>query len=205
MKILIGQPIFEKHINQLEKSVKENPEVDIIIYPEGYLHDNLDAACSLSRLYDKIIMTGYKKPKDRAVIISRSGSALLDRAKYDEPKIVEVENMIVSFLLCDELVIQGLEGSNQNIDFIVHPIGVGMFSEEQFDEWILKAKETAKKNKTIMIGTSHADGSFRDCGVSIPIAYCIDRNGEEIFIMQNDTRSVIFDLKTLEYFIKEEV
>jgi hypothetical protein len=204
MKILIGQPIFEEKINQLEKEVIEHDNVDLFLYPEGYLHDNLEIARLLADTYNKIITTGYKKPKDKAVIIARDGTLLLDRMKYDDPNVVDVEYLKVGFLLCDELVLHGLNTNIQNIDMVLHPIGVGMFSEEQFDEWINLAKETAIKHKTIILGTSHADGSFQNCGLSIPIAYCINQNGEEIFIMKNDTRSVLLDLNTLECEIKEK-
>jgi len=74
-----------------------------------------------------------------------------------------------------------------------------MFSEEQFDEWISEAKRIAVKYNTIILGTSHADGSYRNCGISIPIAYCIDRVGEPIFISKNDLRTRIINLKTKEY------
>jgi hypothetical protein len=201
MKILVGQPKLEQHLCQLEKEVMNNLYVDIFIYPEGYVNDNLDAARFLAQKYQKIILTGYKRPKDRAVIIDRNGTILLDRAKYDKPKVINIEDLVVGFLLCDELVLQGLEVGIPRLDFVVHPIGVGMFSEDQFEEWITKAKEIARDHKTIIIGTSHADGSFRNCGVSIPIAYCIDPNGEEIFVMKNDIRSVVLDLKTLQYEI----
>ncbi len=57
-----------------------------------------------------------------------------------------------------------------NITFIAHPIGVGMLSDEQFEEWINEAKNITKTYKTIIIETSHADGSFRNCRISIPIS-----------------------------------
>lgn len=45
----------------------------------------------------------------------------------------------------------------------------------------------------MIIGTSHADGSFRGSDISIPIAYCIGANGEEVFISKNDTRTRIME------------
>ncbi|GIO36347.1 hypothetical protein J41TS12_12080 [Paenibacillus antibioticophila] len=108
----------------------------------------------------------------------------------------------MTFLLCDELVKHGLIGDGHTLDLIFHPIGVGMFSEEQFSEWIGLAKNIAKQHGAIMIGTSHADGAYRDSEVSIPIAYCINQNGEEIFVKKNDVRTVILDTNTgsLGYF-----
>lgn len=63
-------------------------------------------------------------------------------------------------------------------------------------QWINEAKNIAKSYKTIIIGTSHADGSYRNCGVSIPISYCIDSNGEPIYISKSDTRIRIINLST---------
>lgn len=71
-----------------------------------------------------------------------------------------------------------------------------MFSDEQFDEWVDEAKKIAKAYQTLVIGTSHADGSFRGSNVSIPIAYCVDENGQEVFIAKNDIRSRILDTNT---------
>ncbi|MEK3917882.1 hypothetical protein [Paenibacillus sp. FSL H7-0331] len=81
------------------------------------------------------------------------------------------------------MVKQGVKNEDTPaINLIVHPIGVGMFSEEQFDEWINEAKKIAVAYKPMIIGTSHADGSFRGSDVSIPIAYCFDKNGDAIFV-----------------------
>lgn len=48
----------------------------------------------------------------------------------------------------------------------------------------------------MIIGTSHADGLYRNCGVSIPISYCIDSNGEAIYISKSDTRTRIINMST---------
>jgi hypothetical protein len=205
MKILIAQPVIEKQMKQLIEDVRTYSDVDMFLYPEGYLQENLEMACLLAGDNQKILITGYKKPKDRAVVIARDGVTLLDRAKYDNPKVIQIEDLRIGYLLCDELVLQGLETSNNSINLIVHPIGVGMFSEEQFSEWIGFAKELARKHRSVMIGTSHADGSFNNCGISIPISYCINHDGQEVFIMKNDTRSVLLDLETLEFEVLEAV
>ncbi|MGM0883066.1 MAG: hypothetical protein ACQEXQ_18770 [Bacillota bacterium] len=197
MKILIAQPKLEKEIKQLEQEALNHPSVDIIIFPEGYMNHNVELACELAKTSNKIIISGHKKPKDRAIIINRNGVICLDRAKYDSSVIVEVEGKRIGHILCDELVLQGLSGlETSKIDFIAHPIGVGMFSEEQFDEWINEAKKIAVAYQTLVIGTSHADGSFRGSNVSIPIAYCVDENGQEVFIAKNDIRSRILDTET---------
>lgn len=82
------------------------------------------------------------------------------------------------------------------VDFIAHPIGVGMFSDEQFEQWINEAKNIAMTYNTIIFGTSHADGSYRNCGTSIPISYFINSNGEPLYISKSDTRTRIVNIDT---------
>ena len=36
LKILIGQPKRENELNQLKYELNSNPEVDIVLFPEGY-------------------------------------------------------------------------------------------------------------------------------------------------------------------------
>lgn len=197
MHILIGQPNLATDLRQLESDIKKQRNVDLVIYPEGYLNQNVEAARLLAQTYSTAIITGYKKPKDRAIIINRYGEIVLDRAKYDSSPVVQIDDKNIGFILCDELVLQGLEKTQgENIDLIIHPIGVGMFSDDQFEEWIEAAKEIAIQSKSMIIGTSHADGTFRDCDISIPIAYCIDHYGQEKFISRNDTRTIIYDTET---------
>lgn len=215
MRILIAQPFHEKKLIQLKNEINENPLTDVILFPEGYLvhEENVGDARKLAKTYNKTIITSYKdkNKKDRAIIISKAGEIILDRAKTpnDEnlymPSKVEGDGMQIGYILCVEILkgLKGLQRSDKEVDFIAHPIGVGMFSEEQFDEWISEAKKIAIVQKTMIIGTSHADGSYRNCGVSIPIAYCIDKNGEAIFISKNDLRTRIVNTETKETVIKK--
>lgn len=205
MKMVIGQPRLEKGIGQLEQEVMHHPEADVFFFPEGYLNQNLEAACRLARTHGKILITGYKNPRDRMVIIDRQGSIVLDKAKYDPLSIVELEGMRIGHMLCDELVWQGLGDSGANaMDLVVHPIGVGMFSEEQLEEWLGEARKQAQMHHTVILGTSHADGSFRDSDITIPLAYGIDRTGELLFLRKNDVRTVVFDTETLTLEAAEE-
>lgn len=97
------------------------------------------------------------------------------------------------------MIVQGIKSEDTSyIDIIVHPIGVGMFSEEQFDDWITEARKISVLFNTMIIGTSHADGTFRNSNVSIPISYCFDKNGETIFISKNDVRTRVLDIQTKE-------
>jgi Predicted amidohydrolase len=211
LRILIGQPIHETGIKQMVEEIKNNKGVDIVLYPEGYLSSEevLENACEIAKEYNITIITAYRKDnRDRAVIISNSGKKVLERGKTppkeDEelypPLVIDYTNMTIGYLLCMEILkgVRDLKTVDSQITFIAHPIGVGMFSDEQFEEWVNEAKNIAKTYKTIIIGTSHADGSFRNCGVSIPISYCIDSSGEPVFISKSDIRSRIVNLITKE-------
>jgi len=198
MKILIIQPKLEQTLGQLENELHRNGPVDLAIFPEGYLNENLEEACLLAKRYHTVLIGGHRRmnerPKDRAVLIDRSGTILLDRIKYGPTSFVEVEGLTVGHVLCDELVVQGIRNDNlPDIDLVAHSIGVGMFSEEQFREWIDAARKIAIEHRTMIVGTSHADGSYGDTGVSIPIAYCFDKNGDEIFVSKNDVRPRLLD------------
>lgn len=207
MRILIGQPVHEITTEQLQKEIKNNPNIDIVMYPEGYLSDEiaLIAACKIAKRYSKTIITGYRSNnKDRALIINSLGEKILDRAKTPEnqglynPSVVGNDGLRIGYLLCREILkgLEGLKSTDGKFDFIAHPIGVGMFSEEQFEEWLNIAKNIAITYKTTIIGTSHADGSYRNCGISIPISYCIDADGEIIFLSKADKRTRIINLLT---------
>ncbi|NHN32862.1 hypothetical protein G9U52_23885 [Paenibacillus sp. S3N08] len=201
MKILIIQPKFEKDIVQLESELRNNSSADVLIFPEGYLNENVEKACILAKNYNKILIGGHRRlndsPMDRAIIINRSGDIVLDRIKYSQTTFKSVEGLMMGHILCDELVKQGVKNEDISaIDLIAHPIGVGMFSEEQFDEWINEAQKIAIRYKSMIIGTSHADGSFRGSDISIPIAYCFDENGNAIFISKNDVRTRMLDIQT---------
>ena len=199
MEFLIIQPKLEKGIKQLEAELQDNPHADVVIFPEGYLNENVREACELAKEYNTVLIGGYRrfqeKPKDRVIIINRKGEVVLDRVKYSSTTFTKIEGLKIGLILCDELILQGIKGEDyQEVDIIVHPIGVGMFSKEQYDEWITEATKIAITYKTMIIGTSHADGSYGDTGISIPIAYCIDKDGSALFIAENDVRPRIFNL-----------
>jgi hypothetical protein len=210
LKFLIIQPKLEKNIDQLEAELKNNPTVDVVIFPEGYLNENVKQACDLAKRFNTVLIGGHRRlqesPKDRAIIINRMGEVILDRVKYSTTSFVVEEGLKIGHILCDELIVQGINGEEYNeIDLIVHPIGVGMFSNEQFEEWITEATKIASTYKTMVIGTSHTDGSYKNTGVSIPIAYCIDKDGLVVFIAENDVRTRILNFETKEVSVLSEV
>lgn len=200
MKLLIIQPKLEPGLVQLRGTLEAHPEADAVLFPEGCLNENLEEARALAKRHRKILIGGYRRlnerPKDRAVLIDSDGEVLLDRQKYSETSFAEAGGVRIGHILCDELIEQGVKGAAAQeapIGLLVHPIGVGMFSEEQFDEWIAAAAAIARTYRTLVAGTSHADGSFGGSDVSIPIAYAIAPDGEPIFIAKDDTRPRLFD------------
>lgn len=214
MRILVGQPIHEENLKQLESELLQNKEIDLVLFPEGYLQnpESVDKACKLAREYKVAIVTSYRKDnKDSAVVINNLGEIVLERAKTPaqeeeklyEPTITRINEKTIGYLLCMEILkgVRDFKIVNDKISFIAHPIGVGMFSDEQFDKWIDEATKIAVSNKTIIIGVSHADGSYRNCGVSIPISYCIDENGKAVYISKADTRTWIVDTCTKEIIL----
>ena len=84
MRILIGQPVHEEGIVQLENNIKVNKGIDIILYPEGYLSSEkvLEDACKIAKENNVMIITSYRKDnKDKGIIISNTGEKILVRAK----------------------------------------------------------------------------------------------------------------------------
>ncbi len=208
MKILVGQPKQEAGIQQLKDDIEKQEDVEIVLYPEGYLSDEkqLRQACLLAKEKSIILITSYRKEqKDRAVVIDDKGTIILERPKTPaedceclySPMSAKCKRITIGYLLCME-VLKGMRDFKTDtlVDFIAHPIGVGMFSDLQFSQWVGEAQKIAKANHTMMIGTSHADGSYRNCGISLPISYCVDETGKIIYISKSDTRTRIIDLKT---------
>lgn len=208
MRLLVAQPNHEPYLEHLLKEMSRQDSFDAVLYPEGYVADeaSVKTLCEVAKTYKKLIITGYRNSnnKDRALMIHPSGDIILERAKspMDEqlyrPSVAEADGLSIGYLLCVELLqgYVGLEGKAKSLDFIAHPIGVGMFSEEQFELWIEEATRIAVKYNTMIIGTSHADGSYRNCGISIPNSYWIDSTGQPIYISRNDTRSRMINLDT---------
>ncbi|WP_042165999.1 hypothetical protein [Paenibacillus gorillae] len=206
MKILLIQPRLENTLSQLREALHDYPDVDAVVFPEGYLNENVEEARTLAGQHEVILIGGYRKlqerPKDQAIIVGRSGEIVMDRVKYSNTAFISQAGLTMGIILCDELVLQGVKSDEPpSPDLIIHCIGVGMFSKEQFDEWTTAAQQMARTYRTYMIGVSHADGFYSDSTISIPIAYAFDREGNVIFIAENDTRPRIWDTETNEVII----
>ncbi|SHN75995.1 hypothetical protein SAMN04487896_3569 [Paenibacillus sp. ov031] len=200
MKIIIGQPRLEQQLLQLEAELKQHPEADVLFFPEGYLNQNVEEASRLAAVYGTMIVSGHRRlderPKDRAIIINKAGETVLEKAKYTAAEVIKEQDWTISTLLCDELVLQGFRNENiGRVDLIMHSIGVGMFSEEQYTEWVEEARQMAIQNQCIVMGTSHADGSYPNSEISIPIAYCIAPDGQVVLASRNDTRTRLIVLE----------
>ena len=65
MKLLIIQPKLEKSLDQLENELQKHPAVDIVIFPEGYLNENVVRACQLAKKHNTVLIGGYRKPLER--------------------------------------------------------------------------------------------------------------------------------------------
>lgn len=128
MRILIGQPIHEKGINQLRNEVGGNKDIDIVLYPEGYLsnEEELEEACSLAKENKVMIITSYRKDsKDKAVIISNLGEKILERAKTKPddneelcpPLDVDYNGKRIGYILCME-ILKGVRDLKNLKDFL---------------------------------------------------------------------------------------
>lgn len=205
MKVLIGQPKQETQLEQLRYEIAAHADIDLLLYPEGYCrHTDLETLCQLAKQYTTIIVTGYRDADrlDRALVINEQGDVRLDRAKTPEagplytPSTAVIDGQSVGYLLCREVFL-GHDGlKNDTVDIIFNPIGVGMFSEEQYTEWSGEAQKISCQQSALFIGTSHADGSYRNCGFSIPTAFAFDETGEAIFLSKDDPRTRILDTVT---------
>lgn len=202
MRILISQPNHENHPQSLENAIRNNLDCNIFLFPEGYLNDlvAMEYAQKLALEFKVSIITSARENNiDKAIVINQYGELIYNRLKTKNENCVVLNSPLyfknphnaqnTGFLLCMEILKGRRDLPETDYSFIAHPIGVGMFSEEQFELWLAEAKKIAKKFKTIVIGTSHADGSYKNCGISIPIAYCIDSFGNIIFVAHNDTKN----------------
>lgn len=206
MKLLIAQPKRETGLEQFEREIAAYPEVDLIVYPEGYCTvTELERVQHLAKQFETAIVLGYKDEAnlDRAAIIDATGTILLNRAKTPEagplytPSTANDGSFRYGYVLCREIFL-GNDGLREEsgLDLIFNPIGVGMFSEEQYVEWSGEARIISQAQQALMIGTSHADGSYRNCGFSIPLAFIYDETGEPLLLSHNDTRTRLFDTVT---------
>lgn len=112
MKILVSQPKLERNLEQLQAEFMMYPDITAAVFPEGYLHTNLSLACELAARTRTLVISGSKNPKDRAVIINREGEIVMDRAKYSGYESVKEEGLLITPILCDELVLREVEEAN---------------------------------------------------------------------------------------------
>ncbi|MFK3938029.1 hypothetical protein ACI2JA_11055 [Alkalihalobacillus sp. NPDC078783] len=213
MNIIISQPKQENNLQTLKQHITYASPNDFVFFPEGYIksYEDVCKVAKLAQAKSIFVVAGYldKDSKDRVLIIDNKGKILLDRRKTRtnerlvEPFSIFINDMNIGYILCME-ILKGYDQldryTDMKLDMIFHPIGTGMFSEAQFKEWIHEATRISKKYDTTVIGTSHADGSFQNCGVSIPISYVV-KKGETLFISKDDTRSRVYNYGTEKTYI----
>ena len=206
MKLLIHQPHHEATPQTMARLLAAYPESDLVLFPEGYLANEKarDKACCLARQYQTVIATSYRCQQDWPLVIASDGTICYQREKTppaDEspligPHAFKIGQLHIGYLLCMEILKGPRDFPVASYDFILHPIGVGMFSEAQLTQWLTAAKTVARQCQTYVIGCSHSDGSYKNCGISIPIAYCIDPQGNLVFLKKNDPTPVLLDYRS---------
>ncbi len=125
------------------------------------------------------------------------GSLALDRPKAGHdvhlplPSVARTRIGRVGMLLCREVFCApaALRGAN----VVVNPIGVGMFSEDQFTTWTERAHAVALSCAAPVVGTSHADGRYKDAAVSLPLAFAFAGDGRTLALRRCDPRPVVVD------------
>lgn len=211
MKIIIGQPKRSESLVELI-DVLNRYQADLVLFPEGYIHGQVDleAVAELAGLHQTAIVSSHLNDGDKinlASVVNGKGQIVFNRLKSTVegplllPSTSTLKNTLTGYMLCREIFLD--YDHLKDCEIIFNPIGVGMFSEEQFETWTSRAKAIAMDTKSYVIGASHADGSYRNCGFSIPIAYVYKPNGAALYLSKNDTRSVSIDLATEEIVFLE--
>lgn len=206
MKVLITQANRSEDIELLNNQLMKC-DCDLVLFPEGYISNEslLEDCCKLAKDYNVPIISSYldnKARKDVAVVIDEFGNKVLHRMKSSiegpllEPTKAIVNNINIGYMLCCEIFLDNIDFSD--VEMIFNPIGVGMFSDDQFTEWSNRAKTLAERYNCYILGVSHADGSYRNCGISIPIAFVYAPNGRQVYLSKGDIRSMVIDLNSNE-------
>jgi len=202
MKIFLSQPKRSDGLDQLKMALAGKSS-DIYLFPEGYLrgHQAITETKAIMAGGTSTLVTSYlagSNGRDMGLCLGPGGCDLIHREKSGvegpllQPSQAQVGGRTLGYLLCREIFLD--YDHLMGCDIIFNPIGVGMFSEDQFKEWTSRASEIAKDLKAYVFGVSHADGSYRNCGFSIPIGFGLDPEGGFIYLSHTDTRSVVIDL-----------
>lgn len=204
MNIIIGQPKMSNTLSELN-DVLNRYQCDVLLFPEGYIHgqNQLDTAALLAKKHQTAIISSHLNEGDNRNLssaINEAGQIVFTREKstVEGPLILpsagHCHNMTFGYMLCREIFLDF--EALKDCDIIFNPIGVGMFSEEQYQTWTERARHIAITTNSYVIGASHADGSYRNCGFSIPLSFVYKPDGTTLFISKNDTRTVNIDLET---------
>lgn len=207
-KLKIGLAIAKqenKNISELKRFLKNN-SVDILLFPEGYLHsDNLDEARQLVKENNKWLITGMddrrtkNKKYETAIVINPDGEIVgehkktslteneikKDYSRGNSLKTINTDFGKIGISICYEIhfpeisriyVVQGAK-------IIFNPIGTGMWHEQQYQQWTSVVSARASENKVFVLGCSH----FND---KIPIAFAYAPKGECLIKERNKNKLV---------------
>ncbi len=185
----------EKDLSELRKFVLETKEVDLFLFPEGYLDAaQLDEASEIVARSSKWLVTSYsderkKRKIEVGVVFNRRGKIVGKHAKTtltrDEIKkgyvsgksieIIKTEFGKIGICVCYEMHFPEIarEYKLQGARAIFNPVGTGMYNEEQYRLWASLGKTRAYENGVYTFGCSHLSDA-------IPIAYAYDKDGIEL-------------------------
>ena len=210
MRIALCQAHSSEDLDELS-ALLSTTDCDVACFPEGYLRspESVGDAQRLAADNHKAIVTSFRgesAPRDKACVIDASGSVVYtrDKSSLDGPLTRNWTTRLfgtrIGFLLCGAIFLDWSDG-REPANVIFNPIGSGMFSHEQFDEWVERAKKTAKFFSATVCGCCHADKHFRDSVLAISISFVIGPDGQTLHLSKDDLRVVVFDTASgqLEY------
>lgn len=208
----------EKDLSGLDRFLKEGSDVEVFLFPEGYLkEENLKQTKQLVKQHKKWLVSSFSEGREgkkfeTGIIINPEGEIVGKHRKTTLTK-REVERGFrpgkditpitsdfgkAGICVCFEIHFPEIarEYKLQGARIIFNPIGTGMYNEEQYKLWTAVAKARAHENRVFVLGCSH----FSD---AIPIAYAYDKEGVEILRARNASRLFKVDLK-IEEITKED-
>ena len=202
MRIALCQARSSSDLDELS-DVLSSVDCDVACFPEGYVNSSelVEEVKRLAAAAGKAIVTSFRgesAPRDKACVIDARGRVIYtrDKSSLDGPLVrnwtTHLYGTRIGFLLCGEIFLNWNDG-RESADVIFNPIGSGMFSHEQYDEWVERAKTTARFFTATVCGCTHADKFFRDSALAISISFVIGPDGQTLHLSKDDLRTVVFD------------
>jgi predicted amidohydrolase len=200
-----GDPLAE-----LERFL-DTDGVDVFVFPEGFLHsDLLEKTCDLVGDSGRWVISGVDdrriagKRFQGAVVINPCGKIVGEHTKTsiggaevkagygrgDTINVIETGFGAIGVALCYEILypevcrILALKGAQ----LILNPIGVGMFDEKQYSQWVAVAAARAAENRVFVAGCSHCNEKIPLAFAYAPDGHCIasSRDANELTVVSID-------------------